>query len=76
MAIIIDTLKLARALRDKGGFSQEGAEATAEAFNEALSEQVATKLDIERAVHQLTMRTFAIVGGLNALLFALLRLFH
>jgi hypothetical protein len=73
---IIDTLKLARALRDKGGFSPEAAEATAEAFNEALAEQVATKVDIERAVHQLTMRPFAIVGGLNAVLFALLRLIH
>ena len=73
---IIDTLKLARALRDKAGFAPEAAEATAEAFNEAPAEQVATKMDIERAVHQLTMRTFAIVGGLNAVLFALLRLIH
>jgi hypothetical protein len=44
------------------------------AFNEALAEQVATKIDIERAIHQLTVRTFGIVGGLNAVLFALLRL--
>jgi hypothetical protein len=45
-------------------------------FNEALAEQVATKMDIERAVHQLTVRTFAIVGGLNAVLFPLLRLIY
>ena len=45
-----DTLKLARALRDKAGFSQEHAEATADALAEAVSEQVATKQDI-REVH-------------------------
>jgi hypothetical protein len=43
---IIDTLKLARALHDKGGFSQEAADATASALNEALGEDVATKADI------------------------------
>jgi predicted nucleic acid-binding Zn-ribbon protein len=41
-----DTLKLARALRDKAGFSQEHAEAAADAFAEVVSEQVATKQDI------------------------------
>lgn len=45
-----DTLKLARALRDKAGFSQEHAEAAADALAEAVSEQVATKQDI-RDVH-------------------------
>jgi hypothetical protein len=43
---IIDTLKLARALRDKGGFTQDAAEATADAFNAALGDEVATKSDI------------------------------
>ena len=43
---IIDTLKLARALSDKGGFSINAAEATAAALNEALGEDVATKADI------------------------------
>jgi hypothetical protein len=43
---IIDTLKLARQLRDKGGFSQEAAEATAEALNNALGDEVATKRDV------------------------------
>jgi len=43
---IIDTLKLARELRDKGGFSQEAAEATAEALNNALGEEVAAKRDV------------------------------
>jgi hypothetical protein len=41
-----DTLKLAPALRDKAGFSQEHAEATADALADAVSEQVATKQDI------------------------------
>lgn len=45
---IIDTLKLARALHSKGGFSQETADATAEALNAALSEDVATKADVSR----------------------------
>lgn len=43
---VIDTLKLARALHGKGGFSQEAADATAEAINAALGEDVATKSDI------------------------------
>src|SRR6266700_1413969 len=41
-----DTLKLARALRDKAGFTQEHAEAAADAFAEVIAEQVATKQDI------------------------------
>jgi predicted nucleic acid-binding Zn-ribbon protein len=41
-----DTLKLARALRDRAGFSQEHAEAAADAFAEIVAEQVATKQDI------------------------------
>jgi hypothetical protein len=53
---IIDTLKLARALHAKGGFSQEAADATAEALNAALGEDVATKADIVRAVDKLTAR--------------------
>lgn len=43
---IIDTLKLARALRDKGGFTQDAAEATADALNNALGDDVATKSDM------------------------------
>jgi hypothetical protein len=42
-----DTLKLARALRDKAGFSQEHAEAAADALAEVISEQVATKQDLK-----------------------------
>ena len=42
-----DTLKLARALRDRAGFSQEHAEAAADALAESLAEQVATKQDVK-----------------------------
>jgi hypothetical protein len=42
---VIDTLKVARALHDKGGFSQEAADPNAEAVNAALGEDVATKSD-------------------------------
>jgi hypothetical protein len=44
---VIDTLKLARALRDQAGFTQNAADATAEALNAALGVDVATKTDIE-----------------------------
>ncbi len=45
MAAPFDTLKLARALRDRAGFSQEHAEAAADVLAEA-TEQVATKQDV------------------------------
>lgn len=68
---IIDTLKLARALSDKGGFSINAAEATAAALNEALGEDVATKADIgllksdiNRLDSKLTVMMWAI--GINA----------
>jgi hypothetical protein len=86
---MIDTLKLARALRERGGFTPEAAEATAEAFSEALAGQVATKPDLEqlghrlvqrmdKLAHDLTVRMFgfmlAITGLMNGFLFALLRI--
>ncbi|HEX3885147.1 MAG TPA: hypothetical protein VHW66_21005 [Stellaceae bacterium] len=40
-----DTLKLARALRDRAGFTQEHAEAAADALAEVVVGQVATKQD-------------------------------
>jgi hypothetical protein len=46
---VIDTLKLARALRDQAGFTQNAADATAEALNAALGADVATKTDIDLA---------------------------
>ena len=53
---VIDTLKLTRALREKGGFTEQAAEATAEAINTALGEQMASKGDLERAVERLEHR--------------------
>ena len=46
MSAPFDTLKLARALRDKAGFSQEHAEATADALADVVGGQVATKQDM------------------------------
>ena len=53
---VIDTLKLARALRDKGGFTQISAEATAEALNEALGVEVPTKADLRELELRLEAR--------------------
>jgi len=50
---VIDTLKLARALRDKGGFTEDAAEATAEAINDALGPQMASKADLDQAMERL-----------------------
>jgi hypothetical protein len=63
---IIDTLKLARALHDKGGFTQEAADATATALNDALGEDVATKADIKTLDVKLT----AMEGKLTLLIWA------
>jgi hypothetical protein len=64
---IIDTLKLARALHDKGGFTQEAADATAEALNEAFAADVATKSDIQSLDGKIT----ALDGKLSAKITAL-----
>jgi hypothetical protein len=63
---IIDTLKLARALHDKGGFTQEAADATATALNEALGGDVATKADIKT----LDVKITAMEGKLTLLIWA------
>jgi hypothetical protein len=60
---IINTLKLAGALRDKGDFTQEAADATAEALNAALGEDVVTGSDIKLLDSKITMLIWAI--GLN-----------
>jgi hypothetical protein len=63
---VIDTLKLARALRDKGGFAEEAAEATAEAINVALGERMASKADLDHAVGLLRADLDHAVGLLRA----------
>jgi hypothetical protein len=67
---IIDTLKLARALHDKGGFSQEAADATAEALNAALGEDVATKADIKMLDGRITSEANRLDGKITMLLWA------
>jgi len=45
-AILFDTLRLSRTLRDKGHFSHEQAETLAEALGEAVQGELATKADL------------------------------
>ncbi|MCI0599608.1 MAG: CCDC90 family protein [Beijerinckiaceae bacterium] len=45
-AVLFDTLRLSRTLRDKGHFTPEQAETLAEAFSEATHEDLATKADV------------------------------
>jgi hypothetical protein len=47
-AVLFDTLRLSRTLRDKGHFSSEQAEALAEALGEATHEDLATKADLAK----------------------------
>lgn len=46
MSVAFDTLKFARALRDRAQMSAEQAEGIAEAFGNATGEHLATKLDL------------------------------
>lgn len=46
---MIDTLKFARHMQEKGGMSKEAAEALAEGISEAALEQLVTKKDMEQA---------------------------
>lgn len=45
-ALLFDTLRLSRTLRDKGHFTPEQAEALAEALGEAAHDNLATKTDL------------------------------
>ena len=47
-AILFDTLRLSRTLRDKGHFTPEQAEALAEALGEAAHDDLATKTDLAK----------------------------
>jgi hypothetical protein len=53
---IIDTLKLARELRERAGFGQAAAEATADAINTALGDRMPSKADLDQAVDRLENR--------------------
>ncbi len=52
-AILFDTLRLSRTLRDKGHFTAEQAEALAEALGEAAQGDLATKADLVAAKSEL-----------------------
>ena len=67
MAAPFDTLKLARALRDRAGFSQEHAEAAADALAEAVSEQVATKQDVADLRGEMKAEFAAVRSEIDAL---------
>ena len=80
----IDTLGFSKYLEEHG-IARAEAEAQAEAANLFLFPQLATaaelasvkgelKADIAKLEATMTMRTLAIVGALNAMLFALLKL--
>jgi hypothetical protein len=47
-ALLFDTLRLSRTLRDKGHFTLEQAETLAEALGEAGQDDLATKADLAR----------------------------
>jgi hypothetical protein len=71
-AIPFDTLKLARALRDKAHFTAEQAEGVADALAGAFQDRVATKDDLALLEQRLTIKIGGMlviaVGVLTALL--------
>lgn len=50
MSAAIDTLALARKLRDQAHFTQEQAEGVAEAINEVMADRLATKDDLKNEI--------------------------
>ena len=64
-AIPFDTLKLARQLREKAGFTPEHAEAAAEALAEAVGgADLVTKADLQSALRDLEQRLTIRFGGM------------
>jgi hypothetical protein len=59
-AIPFDTLKLARALRDKANFSSDQAEGLADALSAAFQDEIATKTDLRELELRLTIK----IGGM------------
>jgi flavorubredoxin len=50
---MIDTLKFARHMQERGGMTKEAAEALAEGINEAAIDQLVTKQELKLAVSEL-----------------------
>src|SRR6266851_3647993 len=64
-AVPFDTLKLARQLRDKAGFTPEHAEAAAEALAEAVGgAELVTKSDMTVALRDFEQRLTIKLGGM------------
>lgn len=61
---MIDTLKFARHMQDKGGMTKEAAEALAEGINEAALEQLVTKRDLELAMANMSNKLYAVAFGI------------
>jgi hypothetical protein len=64
MSAAFDTLKFVRRLRESG-FSESQAEAIAEAFQDASTEALATKHDIELLRHDLKETELRLTGDLT-----------
>lgn len=57
---MIDTLKFARHMQEKGGMTQQQAEAIAEGINDAALEQLTTKRDLELLEARLSNKLYAV----------------
>ncbi len=57
---MIDTLKFARQMQQKGGMTKEAAEALAESINEAALEQLTTKTDLELMEGRLSNKLYGV----------------
>jgi hypothetical protein len=73
MAVAFDTLSYARRLR-AAGFSQEQAEAQAEALAGVVTDAVATKYDLRELEYRLTVRLGAMLTVAVGTVAALVRL--
>ncbi|MGH6858209.1 MAG: hypothetical protein ACRECP_11395 [Methylocella sp.] len=62
-ALLFDTLRLSRILRDKGHFTAEQAEALAEALGEASHGDLATKADLAAAIAELRTELKSAIAG-------------
>jgi hypothetical protein len=73
VAVPFDTLAFARKL-EAAGFPQQQAQDTAAALAEVMSEQVATKHDLEVLKHDLTLRLGAMMAAAVGIVAVLVRL--
>jgi hypothetical protein len=66
VTVAFDTLKFARALRDKANMTAEQAEGVAEAFSEATAEQLANKADLAALGADLRSEIASLGAGVRA----------